>query len=31
MHDKQWGTDLNSWKSHGTESKSKNGQILQQN
>jgi hypothetical protein len=23
MHDKQWGTDLNSWKSHGTTAKSK--------
>jgi hypothetical protein len=23
MHDKQWGTDLNSWKSHGTAAKSK--------
>jgi hypothetical protein len=23
MHDKQWGTDVNSWRSHGTTSKSK--------
>jgi hypothetical protein len=23
MHDKQWGTDINSWKFHGTTTKSK--------
>jgi hypothetical protein len=31
MHDKQWGADVNSWKSHGTTTKYKNGHILQQN
>jgi hypothetical protein len=31
MHDKQWGTDLNSWKSHGTTANSKLWADLQQN
>jgi hypothetical protein len=31
MHDKQWDTDVNSLKYHGTTAKSKHGQILQQN
>jgi hypothetical protein len=31
MHDKQWGTDINSWKYQGTIKNRKHGRIHQQN